>query len=150
MSIKLIGVKRLNARDFSNTSLYDVEEAPLLELYANFGHTAIQLPTLLEGQQISLNGPTMIIERPTDIGLLVVIADMTLWKNGVPREEDSAFTVFDSRTNFGNGTQSLIVQKSFWTQANPRTGAKPREVPVNGYELIFQMNVLPVNQRQYK
>ena len=139
ISIKLIGVKRLMARDRSNAILYDVEEGPFLEMYGNYGHIGIQLPTMVEGQQVSLNGPTMTINRPTDTGILVVIADMTLWRNGVPKEEDSAFTVFDSRTNFGNGLQSLIIMKSYTVLPDPRTGGKPYQELTHGYQLFFQV-----------
>lgn len=139
--VTLSSVKRLQAHNQYGSVLYDVVEAPNLEMYTNHGHIYIQLPTLLEGQQVTLNGPTMVINRPANTESLVVIANVILWQAGIPRT-DSSFIVFGSGVNFGKGTQRLVVQKYYWTQFDHETGAKPYKIHTGGYELTFQVNLL--------
>jgi len=141
ISVILTSIKRLVAHDQGQTVLYDVMEAPDLTMYVNHRFASIQLPRLLEGQQVSLNVPILMTKRPADTEFLVVIANVMLGSPGSPLE-DSAFRVFTSSTDFGKGTQTLIIQKSYWTKFDPRTGVKPYERFVDAYELTFQVKLL--------
>jgi hypothetical protein len=95
---------------------------------------------MVEGQVLPVNGPTMVLDRPAATDNLVLIANVVL-----PTRTESAYRVFGSSMNFGNGTQSVFVRKSYWTQANPLTGAKPHQNFVDAYELVFQVSApIPV------
>lgn len=139
VSVKLLSLKRLVAHDMQGAVLYQSVETPALELYANFQHYYAPLSSLQEGQQLTLNVPPLTLTRPGDSDLLVVISNII---QNLPSSvaKNSAFTVFDRSTNFGNGTQTIRIQKSYWVQANPKTGAKPYQVYVDAYELAFQVN----------
>lgn len=62
---------------------------------------------------------TMLIPRPADTGLLVIIAE----ENVTLLHMDSSFIAFNSATSFGSGMQRLVVPKTYWAIANPTTGA---------------------------
>jgi len=52
---------------------------------------------------------------------------------------DSATQVYGQNVNYGNGTRTIRVKKSYWTQADPKTGAKPQQILVDAYELTFMI-----------
>lgn len=140
ITVKLLSLKRLAAHDMHGAVLYKAVEAPALEFYANYQHYYAPLSSLQEGQQVTLNVPPFALPRPGGSGLVVLISNIiqNLAINTQPT--DSAFRVFDQNTNFGNGTQTMRIQKGYWVQANPQTGAKPYQIFVDAYELAFQVN----------
>jgi hypothetical protein len=135
VTVQLTAVKRLVAHDLHGGVLYDAVETPAIEAYANYQHMYMQLPAMVEGQTMPVNGPTMVLDRPGINGMMVLIGNIIL-----PSRTESAFNVYGAASNFGNGTQSLIVRKSYWMPANPRLGTKPYQIFVDAYELVFQVN----------
>jgi hypothetical protein len=140
VTVKLLSLKRLAAHDMHGAVLYNPVEAPALEFYANYQHYYAPLSSLQEGQQVTLNVPPFALPRPGGSDILVLISNIIQNVAINTQPTDSAFRVFDKGTNFGNGTQTIRIQKSYWVQANPQTGAKPYQIYVDAYELTFQVN----------
>lgn len=133
LSLTLQSIKRLAARDLQGRPLYAVSETPRLEVYANQFLTAAQLPAMQEGQQVSIAAPS--ISMPAT-GLPSVSVLINLRQaNGI--QVDSATYVYGKDVNYGNGAKTVRIRKSYWTQANPTTGAKPQQVFVDAYELAY-------------
>jgi hypothetical protein len=140
VSVKLLSLKRLVAHDRNGAVLYKPVEAPTLEFYANYQHYFVPLQSLQEGQQVALNAPPLVLNRPGDTESLVLITNVIQNVAIGTQSTDSAFRVFGRATNFGNGTQTIRVKKTYWEKANPQTGAKPYPVYVDAFELTFQVN----------
>jgi hypothetical protein len=120
-------------------------ETPGLQLWANNSATSLVLPPMMEGQTFV---PTTNAAVQTPIpanGQLVLIANMVY--QGLP-QEDSTYAVFDKSTNFGSGTQTLAMPKT-WTDFTPvlRPGTKPIVVSMigEGYEVTLGISVGPPN-----
>jgi hypothetical protein len=140
VTVKLLSLKRLAAHDMHGAVLYKAVEAPALEFYANYQHYYAPLSSLQEGHQVTFNVPPFALARPGGSGLVVLISNIIQNVAINTQPTDSAFRVFDQNTNFGNGTQTMRIQKGYWVQANPQTGAKPYQIFVDAYELAFQVN----------
>jgi hypothetical protein len=140
MSVKLVSLKRLTAHDMHGGVLYKPSEAPALDFYANFQHFYVPLPALQEGQQIPLNAPVMSMDRPGDNEPLVLIGSMIQNVAIGTQPTDSSFLAFTKANNFGNGMQTLRIPKVYWSQFDPKTGAKPYPIYVDAYELTIQVN----------
>lgn len=140
ISIHLVSLRRLVARDRGNAPLYKVVEAPALEFYANFQRYYAQLAALQENQQIALSAPPISLQRPADTDPLVVIANII--QNGAigSQPTDSAFAVYGRSNHFGNGTQTMRIRKAYWLPPSQMTGNKPTRVYVDAYELTFKIN----------
>lgn len=133
LSLTLRSIKRLAAHNLQGQPLYAVTETPHLEVFANQYTTSTQLPALQEGQQVAINAPpiTMPTSGLASLSVLVNVRQPNL------TQVDSATQVFGQNVNYGSGTRTIRVKKSYWTQANPQTGAKPQQVLVDAYELTF-------------
>lgn len=140
ITIKLLSLKRLAAHNLQGAVLYQPVEAPALEFYANYQHAYAPLSPLQEGQQLTLNVPPLMLNRPEGSNLLVLISNIIQNVSIGSQPTDSAFRVFDKATNFGNGIQTIRIQKPYWVQGNPMTGGKPSKVYVDAYELTLQVN----------
>jgi hypothetical protein len=140
VSINLLTLKRLVAHDRSNAPLYKAVETPALEFYANFQHYFAQLPSIQENQQIALSAPAFSMPRPADSDPLVLIANII--QNGAvgTQPTDSAFVVYGRNNNFGNGTQTIRIRKSYWLPPSQMTGNKPTKISVDAYELTVKIN----------
>jgi hypothetical protein len=136
VTLTLQSIKRLAAHDLSGHPLYAASESPTLEVYANQFLRVVQLPPLLEGQQVPLTAPAIVMPKS---GLTALTVLMNLKYATVP-QPDSATRVFGQNVGYGNGVQTLRVRKSYWTQANPKTGAKPYQNFVDAYEVTFRIN----------
>lgn len=138
-TVKLVSLKRLVAHDLQGGVLYQPSEAPALEVYANFQHLHLPLAPILEGQQIALNAPPLILSGPGNAQPLVLIANIiqNVAINTVPT--DTRWALFDKNMNFGNGTRTIRIPKFYTVQANPQTGTKPYRVAVDAYELTVQI-----------
>ncbi len=136
ISLTLQSVKRLPAHDLSGHPLYAASEAPILDVFANQHSNRVQLPMLVEGQQVPVNAAPILVPKSglTSLNVLMNIQ--------VPNQthSDSATRVYGQNVGFGNGTQTIKVQKSYWTKADPRTGAKPQQLFVDAYEVTFRIN----------
>ncbi len=136
ISLTLQSVKRLPAHDLSGQPLYTASEAPTLDVFANQHSNRVQLPMLVEGQQVPVNAAPILVPKSglTSLNVLMNIQ--------VPNQthSDSATRVYGQNVGFGNGTQTIKVPKSYWTKADPRTGAKPQQLFVDAYEVTFRIN----------
>lgn len=136
LSLTLQSIKRLPARDLSGQPLYAASEAPVLDVFANQHSARIQLPTLMEGQQVPVNAAPIVVPM-TGLTSLNVLMNIQI-PNLAP--SDSASRVYGSNVNFGNGTQTIKVPKSYVIKADPKTGAKPQQILVDAYEVTFRIN----------
>jgi hypothetical protein len=91
---------------------------------------------MTEGQQVPLTAAPIVLPA---VGLtsLSVLANV---RQTTGTQVDSASQSFGSADNFGNGTRTIRIRKSYWTQANPTTGAKPIQNWVDAYELAYHVN----------
>jgi len=140
VNVKFVSLKRLPAKDRSGQKLYKPIETPALEVYANFKHSFIPIQGIQEGQQISLNIPTLSISKPTGNEFLLVLANIIQNQAVGTQPTDSAYRVFPKEANYGNGTWTLVIKKSFWVPPNPPLQPKPLQILVDGYELTVQIN----------
>ena len=86
-----------------------------------------------EGQQVAINAPPLALAASglSSLSILVNIRQA----NGT--QVDSATQVYGQNVNYGNGTKTILVKKFYTKQANPLTGAKPQQIPVDAYELTY-------------
>ena len=138
--VTLQSIKRLNARNASGTILYNPVEDIQLEVYANQEMRSAVLDDMKEGEERSLNAEPITLQRPKDNEVLVLIANIIQ----LPAFEDSRFVIYNSTVNFGNGVQTIIVQKSYWTTIKLPDGStsKPIEVKVDAYEIKVKVQAL--------
>lgn len=141
VTITLKSIKRLPARDGSGQVLYAAKEDIQVEFYANQTLRSATLSQVADGEERVLNVPVITISKPANDGMVVLIGNIL--QTGT-FQKDTRFVVFNRNGNFGNGTQKLIVQKSYWQRPQRLPGGgmtKPLEMKVNAYELTVQINV---------
>jgi hypothetical protein len=138
ITVRPVRVKRLQAHRTGGSVVYDQVESPFLEFWAGFGRWYYQLPPMLEGQEVLLAAaPITVIPRPAGGASLVVIANTT--HNNGPK--DSGYQVFSSSVNFGSGTQTVVVRKTYWEPPMPPFTTKPTMHKIAGYEITFEVVV---------
>lgn len=140
ISVKLLSLKRLAAHNLQGAVLYNPVETPALEFYANYQHYYVALQSLQENQQVTLNATPLAMNRPGGSELLVLIANVIQNVSIGSQPTDSAFRVFGRDANFGNGTQTIRIQKSYWQPPSPPLRPKPTQFFVDAYELTIQVN----------
>ncbi|HLK49613.1 MAG TPA: hypothetical protein VKT49_15830 [Bryobacteraceae bacterium] len=134
-----IGVRVLQVTR-SSSSAYEPLETPHLDVWAGYSEMHLDLPPMVPGQSfVPTTNAVVQTPVPPSGGQLVLIADITY--TGMT-QEDSTFAVFGASSNFGNGTQTLTTQKSWFMPA--QNGNKPYKVYVNGYDVTLQVTA-PVN-----
>jgi len=136
LSLTLQSIKRLAAHNLQGQPLYAATETPTLEVFANQRLSVVKLPSLQEGQQVPVTANPIVLPAAglTNLSVLVNIRQPNV------TQVDSATRVYGQNVNYGNGTQTVRVPKSYWTQANPKTGMKPQQIFVDAYELTFRIN----------
>lgn len=143
-SVSLMKIKRLQARSFpGNAILYNEVEDIQFEFFANHTARVVSLTGFRENQEKTFNLPTIIFSKPKDDEMVVLIANIEQLPL-TSAKKDTRFAVFKKVNSFGNGTQKLIITKSFWTKPERLPGggmSKPREVKVNAYELTVQVTI---------
>lgn len=130
-SVTFQSIKRLPARSPSGV-LYDDVEDIQLALYVNHTLRTVQLQGMREGDERSLAVDP--VGLPREI-LLVLICNVEQLSSS---HKDTGFRVFTEETNFGYGTQKIVVKKTYWDppQRLPDGSlTKPTEVHVDGYEI---------------
>lgn len=140
VTITLKSIKRLAARSIDGQILYTPLENIQIELYGNQTLRTASVNQINEGEERVLNIQEISIGRPADDGTVVLIANIAQ----LPAfTKDTRFVVFGINTNFGNGIQKLVIQKSYWekSQGLPNDKkSKPVERKMNAYELTVQVN----------
>jgi hypothetical protein len=141
INISVDSIKRLyGAYDRSGSILYNSVENINVELFANQKTYAFDVDQISEGQSRKLPDNNISIIKPGNTGSLVLIANIT--QNDGKR--DSKFVVFNVAGNFGNGTQKIILTKSFLsTPFKLPNGnmSKPKNESRDAYELTITIKV---------
>jgi hypothetical protein len=136
LSLTLQSIKRLAAHNLQGQPLYAATETPTLEVFANQRLAVVQLPSLQEGQQVPVTANPIVVPVAglTNLSVLVNVRQPNI------TQVDSTTRVYGQNVSYGHGTQTIRVPKSYWTQANPKTGIKPQQIFVDAYELTFRIN----------
>lgn len=140
VTITPLSIKRLNARSLNGEVLYAPSENIEVELYGNHVLRVASLTDMKEGDTRSLGMQPIVLDKPGNNGMIVLIGNITQQSGSYIKE--SRYAVFKKAQNFGNGTQKLIIQKSYWTKPQRLPGGgmtKPTEVKVNAYEITIQV-----------
>ena len=134
ISVRVLQVSR------STSSAYEPLEKPSLSVWAGWSEMHLDLPPMVPGQTwVPTTNAVVQTPVPPSSGQLVLIADITY---SDMTQEDSTFAVFGQSSNFGNGSQKLTTQKSWFMPA--QNGNKPYKVYVNGYDVTLQVSA-PTN-----
>jgi hypothetical protein len=145
MTVRPVRIKRLPAHMPGGGVVYEQVETPLLEFWAGFGNWNYQLPPMLEGQEVILPASAIgVVPRPASGTSLVVIAN-TIQNSGNSGTKDSAYRAFSSSSNFGSGTQTVVVRKTYWEPPMPPFTTKPTMHTIPGYEITFEV-VVPLTR----
>ena len=134
-------IKRLPAHTLSGEVLYSPTEDVQLLLYANQTLRSTHLDDMKEGEERALT------LAPVELGPLSGDASLVLIANVeqlTTFQRDTRFVVFTKETNFGNGTQTIVVQKSYWLPPQRLPGGqltKPIEQRVDAYEITARISV---------
>ncbi len=130
-SVTFESIKRLPAHSPSGVLYSEVEDIQL-DLYVNHTLRTVQLQGVREGDERDL------VVEPVGLGrdaLLVLICNVGQLSSS---QKDTGFKVFTEETNFGYGTQKIIVTKTYWDQPQRLPDGsltKPIEIHVNAYEI---------------
>lgn len=140
-SVKVQSIKRLQAR-VNGAIYYQPSEDVHLDLYVNQTLSSAEVKGMKEGDERTLNIQPVTFQSPTGDGTIVVIGNVVQEQGGY--ETDSQFMAFGHAQNFGNGTQKLIVRKSYWIPAHrlpDGSMTKPMQSFVDAYELTLLVNI---------
>jgi hypothetical protein len=140
-SVTFEKIKRLPAHTLTGEVLYNQVEDIQLVFYANQALRTAHLEDLKEGEERTLS------MGPVELGPLGGSASLVLICNVeqlTSFQRDTRFSVFTKETNFGNGTQTIVVQKTYWQPPQRLPDGrltKPIEQHVNAYEITARINV---------
>ena len=141
ITVTLQSIKRLPAHDDGGSILYSPEEDIQLELYANQDMRSAVLDNMIENEERILDVGTITINRPKSNELLVLIANI----RQLPYTVDSRFVILKDNTNFGNGPQTIIIQKTYWQKPFRLPNgemSKPVQRAVDAYEIKLYVKAL--------
>ena len=143
IDVNLLSIKRLSARSQpGNQILYQPQEDLQLSFYVNQTLKVAQISQISEGDVRNLNLGNIQLTKPADNGSVILIAKIE--QQPQLSVKDSQFEVFYKSNNFGNGTQKLVVQKTYWLPPQHLPGGgttKPTKVSIDAYELTVSINV---------
>lgn len=143
VDVNLMSIKRLQAHSYpDNQALYHPVENIQLSFYVNQTLQVVQITNISEGQMRNLNLTNIRFTKPTDNSSIVLIAKIE--QLPLASVSDSQFEVFYKNNNFGNGTQKLVIKKSYWSPPQHLPGGgvtKPQKVSIDAYELTVSINV---------
>jgi hypothetical protein len=140
-SVTFEKIKRLPAHTLNGEVLYNAMEDIQLLFYANQVLRTTHLDDMKEGEERAL---TM---APVELGRLGGSASLVLILNVeqlTSFQRDTRFRVFTRESNFGNGTQTIVVQKTYWLPPQRLPDGrltKPTEQRVDAYEITARVNV---------
>ncbi len=141
IKVSLKSIRRLKAHNYEmNSILYDSSENINIELFANQKLIAFPMDQFKEEEVRSFPANEVTLVKPASTGSLILLANI-MQSNFM---KDSRFIEFKSNKSFGNGTQKLIVKKSFISKPRPLPGggmSKPQTIWQDAYELTIQVNV---------
>jgi hypothetical protein len=134
-SVTFQKIKRLPARTIGGAVLYNDVEDVQLRFYANQDLRTAHLENLREGDERDLTMPTVALGPLGGTSSLVLILNI---EQLTSLERDTRFSVFTRESNFGNGTQKIIVRKSYWEPPQRLPDGrltKPLRHDVDAYEI---------------
>lgn len=140
-SVTFQKIKRLPARTLGGEVLYSSVEDIQLVLWANQAGRSAQLLEMREGEERDL------FMQPVELGRLGAGSQLVLILNVEQLgtfQRDTRFAVYARPENFGSGTQTLVVRKSYWEpprqMPDGRMG-KPTRREVDAYEITALVKV---------
>ncbi|MBI4908207.1 MAG: hypothetical protein HY820_31565 [Acidobacteria bacterium] len=138
ITVRVVQVKRLTVHKLTGEVVGDVVETPELEFWAGHSVTGLQMASMVEGQtwfpSVASSVPTPV---PSGTGLLVLIGNL-LYNGGI--REDNSYATYSKATNYGNGTQTFNVMKT-WFDPPLLPGGKPVKRTAPGYQITVQISV---------
>ena len=137
VTVKILKVKRLRARDASGQPLYNASENVDVDFYVNQQGGFAGSFTMVEGSEAAITHAPIRFRRPSNSQNVVLIFNVR--QTGSPFTVDSNFTVHTAGQNFGHGTHTVQVYKSYWMPPRPPI-YKPFKVNVPAYEITFEIN----------
>lgn len=142
--VTLLSIKRLTTRSFPNREILykEVEDIQLL-FYVNNTLRVAEVNQIKEGETRNLTVQKVSFSKPKDTENIVLIANVEQLPL-MGDNKDSRFAIYNKNTNFGKGTQRMVVTKSYWEKPQKLPGGgmtKPREVKIDAYELTVQINI---------
>jgi hypothetical protein len=142
--ITVKSIKRLSAR-VNGAPYYKEVEDVQLEFYVNQTLRVAQVTGMREGDVRDLSLPTVTIPRPGPNSMIVLIANVEQQPLLTPT--DTRFNVFKRNVNFGNGTQQLIVTKTFWEPPRRLPDGrmtKPIQRQIDAYQIAVDIKAGPL------
>jgi hypothetical protein len=149
LSVRVLQVQRLAARDLFDNPLYYAVETPRLEVWVGYNNRiTIDLPEMVEGQ-IFVPDASAVASMPVPPsndqiqGRVVLIANM---QHGYSIE-DTALLTFDKAASWGVGTPIVNTPKLWWYRS--RFSRKPILMRSDGYEVTLQVSGGPIKNYNY-
>ncbi|HEX4951489.1 MAG TPA: hypothetical protein VFZ34_32825 [Blastocatellia bacterium] len=136
VSVKVLKIKRLTARA-NGAPLYNLIENIGLDFYVNQQPGKGGEFTMAEGNEEAITHPLIQFRRPGNNQNVVLIFNVRQLNS--PFTVDSNFAVHTAGQNFGHGTHTIQVYKSYWMPPRPPIN-KPFKVSVPAYEITYQIN----------
>lgn len=137
-TVRVVQVKRLAVRDISGNMVGDPLESPELEFWAGHSALHLQMTPLSEGQTwIPQGNATASTPAPGSNQLLVLIGHL-LHNGGI--KEESSYVTYSSSTNWGHGTQTFQIMRS-WFEPSPIRGGKPVKRTMPAYQVTVQISI---------
>lgn len=139
-SVTFQKIKRLPARTLGGDVLYSDAEDIQVIFYASHTGRSAQLLEMREGEERSLSMPPVAVGRLGGSAQLVLILNV---EQLTSFQRDSRFVVYTRENNFGDGTRTVVIRKTYWEppQRLPdgRLG-KPTKREVDAYEVTMLVN----------
>ncbi|MBI5470830.1 MAG: hypothetical protein HY961_00650 [Ignavibacteriae bacterium] len=140
--VTIQSIKRLKARPLSSGPLYKEVEDIQLEVYVNQTIRSVQLTGMREGDERNISVQKVDVQRPGVNGMIVLIANVE--QMPLFQTTDTRFAVFKRNVRFGNGTQKLVVPKTYTEPPRRLPGGgmtKPTIRQVDAYEVTVLIKV---------
>lgn len=138
-SVTVASIKRLSAR-VNGAPFYKEVEDIQLEFYVNQTLQVAQLTGMREGETRALSLPTVNLPRPGPNSTIVLIANIE--QQPLLSPTDTRFAVYKRNVNFGNGTQQLVVTKTYWEPPHRLPDGrmtKPTQRQVDAYQITVNI-----------
>ncbi len=145
ITVRITQIRRLALHDSSGSIVRYATEYPMLEFYAGYAKTTLNLPPMMENSTYyPPSTAALSVPVPSDAGQLILIANM--WDLS-HYTRDPRFAVFDRTSNWGSGTQKILTPK-IWSELSPLY-RKPILMRGNGYEVTLQITGPPTAFRAF-
>ncbi len=137
VTVKVLRIKRLRARDFYGQPLYSASEKIDVDFYVNQQGGFAGSFTMVEGSEAPITHAPIRFHRPSNSQNVVLIFNVR--QTNSPFTVDSNYAVHLAGQNFGHGTHTIQVYKSYWMPPRPPIN-KPIKINVPAYEITYEIN----------